>query len=116
MSQSYGVDKKGRAGDVVEVVATGGAPVVLGAGRTVHHRGDRMVIKLAHCKGHWGISRWVRQFNRSIGYHGIHQLSPMFSLLVSVSGGGEGNMHRMSGREQERLTVLNSRPIVDKLC
>ena len=64
MPQSYGVDKKGRAGDVVEVVATGGAPVVLGAGRTVHHRGDRMVIKLAHCKGHWGISRWVRQFHR----------------------------------------------------
>ena len=104
MPQSYGVDKKGRAGDVVEVVATGGAPVVLGAGRTVHHRGDRMVIKLAHCKGHWGISR--SGFDGLIGYHGIHQLSPMFSLLVSVSGGGEGNMHRMSGREQERLSVL----------
>ena len=34
----------------------------------------------------------------------------MFSLLVSVSGGGEGNMYRMSGREQERLTVLRLKP------
>ena len=51
------MDKKGWAGDVVEVVATGGSPVVLGAGRTVHHRGDRMVIEFAHCKGHWEISR-----------------------------------------------------------